>query len=436
MVRPNRLVRLVRRVLGRSEAPEPVVEEIEAPLPEVAQEPPGPPQFRRYLSGREGMVEDYLDAARDYVQKKTPQEYGWLYCKPYERQPGNRAFFNEMYQVLNLIQAMNIPFEGRVLEVGSGPGWVSEILMSLGFEVHGLEPCEDMIKIAEDRVSAALDHWRIESPPDCYFYRETLEACALPSATFDGVLFHAALHHVIDERRGLEQCFRLLKPGGVLGVTEAAWEPGNRVLEAALDEEMARFGTLENPFTREYLDFLLAEVGFENVQRFHAINGFIPEQRGNAALESLADLPAAFSNNLIAEKVDHSQLTTRNHFVETSGEIYVLGAELSPAGDRLSVNVELANTGKTTWLAEATMKGWVTLALRTDPMDSPDFVEFPRHRLPYAVAPGDVVELIVEYELPADFTEREWFFDLVNEEVFWFSSQGSAPTQLAVARTS
>ena len=35
---------------------------------------------------------------------------------------------------------------GRVLEVGSGPGWVTEMLMGLGFEVDAVEPSASMIR--------------------------------------------------------------------------------------------------------------------------------------------------------------------------------------------------------------------------------------------------------------------------------------------------
>src|SRR5437588_498629 len=82
------------------------------------------------------------------------------------------------------------------------------------------EPCEDMIRLANERVHSFFEHHRIKDRPQVAFHCCTLEECALPDSSFDAVFFHAALHHVIDEEQGLAQCFRVLKPGGVLGVSE------------------------------------------------------------------------------------------------------------------------------------------------------------------------------------------------------------------------
>src|SRR5262249_6161596 len=134
------------------------------------------------------------------------------------------------------------------------------------------------------------------------FHCTALEECALPESRFDAVLFHAALHHVIDEDKGLAQCFRMLKRGGILGVSEAAWLPGDRTQERALEAEMARYGTLENPFTRAYLDYLLGKHGFVEVRRFHGINGLYPEEMGHLTIAAGAQAHAATSNTLTARK--------------------------------------------------------------------------------------------------------------------------------------
>ena len=159
--------------------------------------------------------------------------YSWLLCKPYVRKPGNNEFYDELYQVMNLLRAMEIPYGGKVLEVGSGPGWVTEILVALGCEVHALEPSGEMIDIARARMVRAIEHWQLQNPPPFEFFCQTLEECNLPENEneneYDGVFFHAALHYIIGEKVGLSQCYRLLKLGGVLGASEAAWEPGTEI---------------------------------------------------------------------------------------------------------------------------------------------------------------------------------------------------------------
>ena len=116
----------------------------------------GPPKHRRYLSDTPARQEAWLQAAREYVSRKDDAGRAWLYRKPYDDNPGHPELLHEMYSILNLLGAMAIPFRGRVLEVGSGPGWISEILMSLGYEVEGIEPSEEMIAIARERYIEAF----------------------------------------------------------------------------------------------------------------------------------------------------------------------------------------------------------------------------------------------------------------------------------------
>lgn len=392
------------------------------------------PKFRRYLSDQPGDTEAYLAAASDYVANKNEAEYAWLYCKPYERKPGNEAFYSEMYQVMNLLRAMNVPYGGRILEVGSGPGWVTEILVSLGYEVHGLEPSEDMIAIAQERVSSAIAHWRIQRPPHFAFFCQTLENCSLPGDEYDGIIFHAALHHIIDEEAGFAQCYRLLRPGGVLGISEAAWEPGNKALEALLDDEMERFGTLENPYTQEYLDYLLARHGFVDVERFHCINGFIPASRGHLSVEALADAPAQGTNNLRAVKQGKPKPTTRDHSAITLAEIQILEARILPELSRLHAMVKLKNRGETRWLHEGKTAGWVTVAVRTEPLGGAHYQELARTALPKDIDPGEEIILDLDLELPGNHGAVDWHVDLVNEEIFWFSTRGTRAPLLTLDR--
>ncbi len=390
------------------------------------------PKYQRYLSGKETSADALMSAARSYVMNRSHAENAWLYCKPYDRSPGNAGFFIEMYQVMNLLKAMEIPCHGRILEVGSGSGWITEILVALGYEVHGIEPCSDMIEIARQRVTKAIDHWQVKNPPPFDFFCQTLEECSLSSEHYDAIFLHATLHHIIDERAGFLQCQRLLKPGGVIGISEYAWEPGNRALESALDEEMQRFGTLENPFTREYLDYLLAESGFTEIQRYHSINGLVPQHLGAKNIESIADAPARATNNVTARKKGDAKLTTRTDKDYTYASIQVLTVELTEENTWLQVDLELKNTGKSVWLHQGARHGWVSIAVRTEPLGARDYCELERSSLPREVYPGEALRIRLELAVPKDFLQRDWHVDLVNEEMFWFSERGSKAVPLKV----
>jgi 2-polyprenyl-3-methyl-5-hydroxy-6-metoxy-1,4-benzoquinol methylase len=388
----------------------------------------GPPKHRRYLSDTPARQEAWLQAAREYVSRKTDAGRAWLYRKPYDDNPGHPELLHEMYSILNLLGAMAIPFRGRVLEVGSGPGWISEILMSLGYEVEGIEPSEEMIAIARERIKAAIQHHHIASPPRVTYHATTIEDCALPDESFDAVLFHAALHHVIDEDRTLAQCFRLLRPGGVLGVSEGAWIPGNRTVEEKLEEEMRQYGTLENPFTTEYLDWLLSKHGFVDVKRYHAVNGYFPADMGRLPLEALPGERAHAHNNLTARRPSPYPLTTVDRNARTLAEIQVLESRFDPDGLRLRIRLE--NRGETAWLHRAPKPGRVTIALRSGEPGSPTLREPDRHDLPRTVPAGDSIELDLLFRIPEDARDAPWELDLVSEVNFWFSERGTKPARV------
>jgi SAM-dependent methyltransferase len=331
---------------------------------------------------------------------------------------------------MNLLRAMEIAPKGRVLEGGSGPGWVSELLMLLGYEVVGIEPCEDLAKLARERIESARRHFHVEDGPEVDFRIDTLESVSLAPESIDAVLFHDALHHILDEEASIGTCYRALKPGGVLGVSEDAWRPGNRQQESALEEEIRRFGTHESPFTQEYLDGLLTRHGFLEIERYHSVNGFFPAEMGAMSIESAASSPASRSNNLTARKPSFTGPTTMDSERRTRARIEIVDEILDARDGRLGLKLRLENSGETVWLHRPRKAGRVSIALRTEPLGAGDALEAePRHRLPRSVLPGEAMALTLDFFLPEGYERRRWRLDLVNEGLFWFSERGTEPAR-------
>jgi SAM-dependent methyltransferase len=426
--------RFLNRILGIEDKPAPVIAE-----PPIQEREPQPKvlKHRRYLSDQPQRTEAFLNGATAYVGNLTSEERQYLYEKPFERLPGSPNYFRQMYALLNLLEAMKLPAGARILEVGSGPGWVTEILLGLGFEVDALDPCSDMIAIAEDRTADFLRHHRLPAPANVHFHCASLEDCPLPDQCCDGVLFFQSLHHIIDEHRGLAQSLRVLKPGGILGTEEGPWTPGNRDEEEMWDKEMERFGTLENPYTPEYLDHVLKEAGFINIQRYHSINGYVPAHLGSRSVIELAQIPASCSNALTAQKAGAQNVdvpTTANSTLPTLAEIEVLDAKFNFTARRLTCRVRLRNTGKTLWVHEPRRGGFVTMTVRQGEFGTPSFAEaLYRYMLPQEVLPGQELVVDVPFELPKGNLDKPWYLDLVNEGVFWFSTRGSKAVELRFA---
>jgi SAM-dependent methyltransferase len=381
---------------------------------------------KRYLSRRRYSPDAALAAARSYVGSLSTEAAMWLWRKPFDPSPGNPNFFEEMYQLLGLIKAMKIQPAGRVLEIGSGPGWVSELLVALGFDVDGLEPSEDMIRLAQQRIAGFRSLRKIPNPPEVRFHCSTLEDFNSADESFDAIIFHEALHHIIDETKALLQCYRLLRPGGVIGIDEGAWVPGSsQALEEQLEKEMRLYGTMENPFTVEYLDHLLRQAGFVKIVRYHGVYHLVPADDGDKRLSEIADAPAERYNNLTAYKPS-SGLDTRDADARTLAGIVVKASRLDTSARKAIVSAVLTNIGETRWLCQGKRSGYVTIALRQEEPGSPAFVEaLGRQGLPKDVPPGESVELELAFHLPAESGSYPWVLDLVNEGIFWFSMRGT-----------
>jgi SAM-dependent methyltransferase len=393
------------------------------------------PPHRRFLSDQPQRYEKFRKAAEEYVAKLP--SLAWLNSKPLFYVPGAdyNLFFTEMYQVLNLLEAMMIPAGGRVLEVGSGPGWVTEVLLGCGFDVDAIEPSTDMIDVARQRIANCFQHHQAANPPRVEFHACTLEECTLPDGSFDAILFHASLHHVIDEDKGLAQCFRMLRPLGVLGVSEAAWCPGERGLEEGLEREMREFGTLENPYTIEYLDYLLQKHGFDDVIRYYGVNGLFAAHMGSATVREVAQMGQLGSNTLTARKPGPTdgdpRLTTACPWVQTMGSIRVLELRFDPGTRAARLRVALQNTGKTTWLHRPGKPGHVRLGLRQGEPGAGRFREAPtRDSLPGAIAPKEKLEGEWLFHLPEAYQRGPWYLDLVNDTHYWFSSRGTVAVKV------
>jgi len=394
------------------------------------------PRLKRFLSDNPIAYKTAIEAAESYVSKLERGDVSWLHYKPFDPTSGNTQYFRLMFDLLNLLQVMQIPTNGRVLEVGSGPGWVTEILLMLGFSVEALEPSADLISIAKQRCSSLAAHYQRNLIENVTFHQTTLEAFVSEEDRFDGVLFFDVLHHVVDENVVIDKCFKFLKPGGVIGVVEGAWYPELKGLEQALLEEMKTYGTLENPFSVEYLDFLLEKHGFIDIQRYVAVNGFFTKHQLNKKLSSLGVQPISDSNNVIARKPSYNEMqypACSDERYKTDVEISLLSGGIDSVRRVASFKIRLRNTGETVLSNRQIHSGYITLALRQGAPGASNFAECKeRHLLPQELAPNDEVIVDLQYSLPFQSSDDTWEFDLVSEGFFWFSSRGINPCSIPI----
>lgn len=346
--------------------------------------------LKRYVANPD--QQKRLQAAKDYVKQTYATNDDYLFGKPYDLADGHSAYFADMYSILGLLKAMSLPASSRILEIGCGPGWITEILASLGYHVTAIDPAEDFIDVAKRRLITLNAHHKIHGSAEflCIAVEEFQ-----PSEAFDGAIFYATLHHIVDEVGALRKVYRAFKPGGVLGISEGAWIPGGNI-ERIADKEMSQFGTLESPLTTEYLYTLLKHLGYIGIARYHQIDGFFPIEQGDLTIRQAAQARAETYNNVTAVK-PWPYPTSLDSDVDGRVEIVAEG-------------IKLTNIGRAAWLNRPYARGWVSLAALCEGN------ELGRMRLPKMVMPGESIILNNEYPSANEF-------GLVNEGVMWFGKK-------------
>jgi 2-polyprenyl-3-methyl-5-hydroxy-6-metoxy-1,4-benzoquinol methylase len=100
---------------------------------------------------------------------------------------------------------------GALLDVGVGTGLNAALFAKAGYSVTGIEPSADAISFAKQKA------------PSVHIIETTFPSSDIPSDTYDVVVMLDVLEHLDDDRAGLAEVRRVLKPGGVLLVTVPAF---------------------------------------------------------------------------------------------------------------------------------------------------------------------------------------------------------------------
>ena len=124
-----------------------------------------------------------------------------------------------------LIAAAGIPAQGRVLDVGCGPGALTRVLAErLGPErVAAAEPSEPFARACAERIPGA--DVRVASAEDLPF----------ADATFDAVVSQLVVNFVPDPARGVAEMARVARPGGVVAASVWDYAGGMTLLRAFWD---------------------------------------------------------------------------------------------------------------------------------------------------------------------------------------------------------
>lgn len=150
------------------------------------------------------------------------QDCDYFYANPWRRKAYVDLDFGQLFSRFDTALRQHAkPEPGcplRILEVGSGPGYLSLELARAGHDVTGIDVSTGTVAVA--RKYADEDPWKAERGPLRYLVDDFHTTAELVPGSFDAVLFMGALHHFPDQDGVGQRVEELLKPGGVVLVHE------------------------------------------------------------------------------------------------------------------------------------------------------------------------------------------------------------------------
>jgi hypothetical protein len=267
----------------------------------------------------------------------------------------------------------------------------------------------------------------------------------LRDTCIDRVVISDAFHHIPNQREVLLELARVLRPDGILAMSE----PGRGHGDAASSRrEVEEWAVLENELVIEDVAALATSCGFcdtklvllsplvyseiqpRQLGAFMGGKGFARYwkqfcgglERHHYLVCFKGDPPSLIDDSQARlARIDHS------------------GPSLTPCRPNvpLRIQVTVTNIGTARWLGGVRpIPGWTRLGAHLARLDgTPDIVAFDwwRGELPATVSPGESIRC--DIELPGIQSPGRYrvTLDLVVEGVTWFETSGSVPLRLDVA---
>ena len=329
----------------------------------------------------------------------------------------------------------------RVLDLGAGSGFSSEMLARFGYDVVAIDP--DLQALSYNRRRPTFDATRIEGR--VRVVGSLAEDLPFTDATFDGLVGLNVLHHVPDLTRATREFARVLRPGA----RAAFCEPGLEHLEAAETKRaIAELGENDRPF--DVFAFLqrARELGFDQAffsatlqpplrtVPIHDIDLFASGQHPTRTLRESGVVDEIHRRHAFAMLVRDGERERTSRFPGVlKREIQVQGVPARLVrGMTYRPSARVKNTGDTRWIAEVSpMGGFVTIGCKFANAAGRVVCDTAgRTVLQSDVRPNESATVEIALLVPPDMAPGayELRFDMVDELVCWFSDLPDNPPQV------
>jgi SAM-dependent methyltransferase len=320
-----------------------------------------------------------------------------------------------------------------VLDLGAGTCWVSHLLNRFGCRTIAVDVSPTALALGRQMFeSDPHTNWALDPAFLCY----DGHTLPLDSASVDQIVLYDAFHHVPNPDRVLREMRRVIKPDGIVAMSEPG--RGHSASPPSVAETAAT-GVLENELVLEEIAERGLAAGFSAVHVIVDTRTPVLEIDAGRLRSFMGGRGVArYWKNLCAELDGHhyillfagrSQPTTRRprQLLALIGPVGGNGIVMQ-AGRTQQLAIDVHNAGDTRWLHREGEPGWTRLGAhlcgggRRRPIIDYDWVRVP---LPRDIDPEEGVRLTVE--LPAIAAAGEYLIvlDLVIEGSAWFADRGS-----------
>lgn len=141
--------------------------------------------------------------------------------------------------------------EISLLDVGCSSGAFLQIAKSFGINAEGVEPAEKPVAYAREQ--------------GLKVHLGLLEEVKFPDSSFDAITLYEVIEHVDNPAKILEECRRVLRPGGVLVIGTGNTDSWTRMVKGSSWDffDMRQHGGHINFFSNKSIAVLARNTGFE-----------------------------------------------------------------------------------------------------------------------------------------------------------------------------
>jgi SAM-dependent methyltransferase len=189
----------------------------------------------------------YIDEVARIDRVPLADFQSYLLKKPFS-DPRCHEYLMDVAQIMSFLP----PAPAKVLDVGVGSGWTSELFSKAGYDVTGIDISPDMIALAKLRDCSAR------------FLVSDYEVGPI-AGKFDAAVIYDALHHADNEYLVIKNVFDALVSGGVFITIEPG--RGHSTSTNSLDA-VAKYGTTEKDMPYSLQKKHMQRAGFSIVRQY------------------------------------------------------------------------------------------------------------------------------------------------------------------------